>query len=633
MNRAHGFRDVDMTPNAGASTLSPSNMVCVTVYNETLDAVVNTLVSLLASLKQARNDGLRGTGDSCIALILDGPEKADSQVMRFLRGAGLLPTDDLEQEQRERDAQFFFSRRCIGTLPWPSAGGVAPGDDQEEVAFVVCVKDRNRGKLHSHALFFGNLCARLRPRYCYQIDAGTVIEAPALGAMLAHFDHSPRAGALASCVVSQAPSAQDGILKSWQFMDFSTQAAVFWPAEILTGHLSVLPGQFCAIRWIALAGGQDRQPLNSEDELQRSCTLPARSDPLAGYLRGLGATTGMARVMFLAEDRIIGNEIILADRKWTLEFCPAARATTDACEQASELLRQRRRWNNSSTACKLWLFGRWLPYLRRKDRGVPDKLQFSVAMLWQLALILQQLMAPAFLACMAVLVGQAVITSAGSSGPLWPGILLGMAALGVLLSWPSRRNAPGTASSWRGISRDLCFLGVVILLVCMVAGHMPATSAAALCAPMAVAVGLTCVSFKDQRLTILRRAPEYFVIVNPLMQVYLWAYALLHLHDVSWGTKGLTTPGRPDKGMRLARTLIVATWAAFNAGLLWIGLTVPPFFLAGLNPVIEMLSSLFALAVGMALWPCLRSLASAGSHAAKLPRAKLAGLNRVGSDV
>ena len=59
----------------------------------------------------------------------------------------------------------------------------------------------------------GNLCARLNPRYCYQIDAGTVIAAPALGAMLAHFDSRPGAGALASCVVSQAAWGQDGLLK------------------------------------------------------------------------------------------------------------------------------------------------------------------------------------------------------------------------------------------------------------------------------------------------------------------------------------------------------------------------------------------------------------------------------------
>jgi chitin synthase len=630
MNPARGFQDVDMTPCARASSISPLNLICVTVYNEALGAVAGTLASLLVSLAQARTDGLRGTGDSCVALILDGPEKADSQVLGFLREAGLLPADpNQEQEQQDRDTQLSFSRRCASTLPWHMANAVVPCDDLEEMAFVVCVKDRNRGKLHSHALFFGNLCARLSPRYCYQIDAGTVIAAPALGAMLAHFDSRPGAGALASCVVSQAAWGQDGLLKRWQFMDFSTQAAVFWPAEILSGHLSVLPGQFCAIRWAALGGTLERQPLNSEKELQRCCALPSRSDPLAGYLRGLGAITGMDRVMFLAEDRIIGNEIILAARKWTLEFCPAARATTDACEQAGELLRQRRRWNNSATACKLWLFGRWLHYLHRKDRDLSHKLRFSMAMIWQLALIVQQLAAPAFLACMALLVGQAVIASAVSSGPLWPGILLGATALGAALSAPSRRSADGRVSAWRVAVRDLSFLTAVVLLVSMVAGFLPAASTAALYAPMAVAAGLTCALFKGQRLAIARRAPEYFVIVNPLMQVYLWAYALAHLNDVTWGTKGLTAHERPDKRMRAARTLSVTAWVAFNAGLLWIALTIPPFFLAGLNPVIEVLCALFALAVGMALWPCLRGLAPVRQQAGK---PKLAALNRAGSD-
>ena len=87
--------------------------------------------------------------------------------------------------------------------------------------------------------------------------------------------------------------------------------------------------------------------------------------PLDAYLRGLNAVAPLERVMFLAEDRVFGNEIVLAqDKSWRIGYCPTAEATTDACDTFGELLRQRRRWQNSALAVRLWLWGR-LPGLSR----------------------------------------------------------------------------------------------------------------------------------------------------------------------------------------------------------------------------------------------------------------------------
>jgi hypothetical protein len=69
---------------------------------------------------------------------------------------------------------------------------------------------------------------------------------------------------------------------------------------------------------------------------------------LDAYLRSLNAVAPLERVMFLAEDCMFGHEIVLArDKSWRLGYCPAAEATTDACDTFGEPLRQRRRWQTA----------------------------------------------------------------------------------------------------------------------------------------------------------------------------------------------------------------------------------------------------------------------------------------------
>ena len=58
-----------------------------------------------------------------------------------------------------------------------------------------------------------------------------------------------------------------------------------------------------------------------------------------------------------------------SDKSWRIGYCPAAEATTDACDTFGELLRQRRRWQNSALAVRLWLWGRLPAYLAGSTRA------------------------------------------------------------------------------------------------------------------------------------------------------------------------------------------------------------------------------------------------------------------------
>lgn len=601
VDESAAFLDVEMS--SGAACIAPASMVCVTVYNESLPHLTKTLSCLMQSFRQAQRHYIESAREVCIVIVIDGVEKADPQVLGFLQQAGLIDLD-IGQQQATR---FFFGRLGAQTLSQlnpvqtNSAENSAGGDDLHQVACVVCIKRCNRGKLHSHALFFGDLCPRFSPKYCFQIDVGTTVAAPAVGAMLMHFEANAQVGALAANIVSEPPGLDGSVIEAWQFMDFSLQAAVFWPAEVLTGHLSVLPGQFSAIRWVALSSQHKLAPTVGKAALQLNEALSNKRSPVARYLRGLSTLSAMERIMFLAEDRVIGNEIILADKKWTLEFCAAARATTDACDDIDELLRQRRRWNNSSTACKLWLFGRWFAYLSRVDRDATDKLRFSSAMLWQLVLVAQQLLAPAFLICLAVLVTQAVSASLTRGDRVVPTLLLGVSVVAGLLSLSRQRGSGAAAWPWRARLRNACTFTAAVLTIWLLIAMLPAASAAALFVPMTLSITLACMTFKRHWPLVLTKAPEYFMVIGPVLQVVLWVYALLHLHDVTWGTKGLTASPAAHSGMRALRNALLIAWLAFNGLAVWAALSLPPFYFSGLNPVLEMLSSVAALTVVMAV--------------------------------
>jgi chitin synthase len=579
------FVDIEVTPGA-THAMRPRLLLCVTTYNEPLAMVAATAASVCNSLQHARLARRRAGGDAALCLIVDGREPMASDLLRFLIDARLVTPQASLQDGRTR---LFHARRIPSTLPWPE--GYRCEDANEQMGFIVCIKGRNRGKLHSHALFFGRICAGLQPRVCFQLDAGTTVSPVAIGAMLEQFEREPNTGAIASRVTT--PVATDGgLLEGWQYMDFATQAAVAWPAEILAGHLSVLPGQFSGLRWQALAAGRNpRTPCVDERALTTACATDP-GDPLGRYLRGIVKRRPFERLMFLAEDRVIGNELVTASPRWNLGYCPEAHAVTDSCTTWPELLRQRRRWTNGSAACRLSLTARWPAEMNKPDRSARWKLRFTLAQIWQMLLVFQQCIAPATLACSLLLTAKAVDSALARGSFAVPGVLAAALAAGMAAAlW--RRPA-----FWRAPLRDAAFAIAFACLAILMAGVLPPLSLAALLLPPILATALTAAAEAPHHRTVLRRAVEYFVVVNPVVQSCLSAYAIARIADTSWGTKGLR---QRSNGGRLLSLAAFAIWLACNSALVALALTTPPIVLPGLDPVLEATTLVFALSVTGAL--------------------------------
>jgi chitin synthase len=565
---------------AGADSVGFKNVVCITLYNEPFELLRNSLSALLLSISGQRSAPVQAATRSCVVIIADGRNRIDPQIMRFFAEVGVIDTGRSFSALGET---VHLSRKRIDEV---MTGLGASGDLMGEVDFAICVKDENRGKLHSHALFFQQICPVLGPELCYQLDAGTVIEAGAVSKLVAYMDERPDVAAAASRILTSTPRDSASTLSIWQYMDFVMQKAVTWPTEVASGYLSVIPGQFCVFRWSAVSA-----PSSDSDGTR----------PLDTYLRGLNAIAPLERVMFLAEDRVFGNEIVLApDRSWRIGYCPAAEATTDACDTFGELLRQRRRWQNSALAVRLWLWGRLPAYLARPDKTLVDKARFSASMLWQGLLTASEVMSPAFLL---------LLVFAAAVGLIHPGNRAAAAAIGGVLiasgglAWLTIADRP---SRWRSalcLARDATATLAVLSLLTLAYISNPLGQAALMTAPVILMAAIVAVSMPGQRWPALRHLPVYLLTDRPISFV-LYAYALANVHNVSWGTKGLTHDPRgqnvEERRLRRLRDIIAGSIAAVTAMLVAVGSEYPGVWVRSESSVIEVFSLIFLVVLSVA---------------------------------
>jgi chitin synthase len=545
-----------------------TNAVCITVYNESAGVVRETLASILENCQ--RFHGAQAlSGSSALCLIFDGRDRADRGTLEWLSQCGLLERNP----RREADGtEFHLTSHTYGDLldALDVRGGLRFWRPLCGLQVIVCLKNQNRGKLQSHAIFFDELCPSLRSPYCYQVDAGTTLDPDAIGRLVDYLEQRRDLAAVAPCVTTPVPAAGDPFIVHWQFFDFAFRAAAVQPLEFCAGHLSVVPGQACVIRWEALRGSEQ-----------------ASQAPLRAYLDGLQAAGSLTRLMFLAEDRVMGTHLVMADhQKWRIGYLSDIKAVTDACRTPTELLRQRRRWNNSTIACRLWLIGSVSEVLR-DAQGTPDsKLRFCGTALVQSLLGMREFFAPAQLAALLALLIQATLAAGGPfafvlCGAFW----LAVAGEGLMVS-RGEDAEPGAARVWRRARASLRVTSAVTLPL-MLWQIADAPAIAVLAAPLLVIPPAFRLFKGRARLALLQSilSPVHNLAVTSSLTLY----SMWNLHDVSWGTKGLVGAGALRAASRLHRWRAVAmlVWAVANGALAVAALLSTGWVSAALNPLVE----------------------------------------------
>lgn len=547
-----------------------TNALCVTVYNEPDSSLRSTLHSVLLALRHSYFHVGSGAARSLICILIDGRAQMHPSLRGWLKYVQLASDSPRRDAGLDIHVTSHHADTLIRTIEPETLKPAA--ECMLKVDVMLCIKNENRGKLESHALFFRDICTAVQPEFCYQIDAGTTVAEDALSRMIRRLDTTRDVGAIAPRVMPAVPGSTASYLQNWQFYDFALHKAVYWPLESMTGFLSVIPGQTCVFRWRALR----RADANEQE-----------SDPVHTYLRGLHTSDAIERVMYLAEDRIIGSEIVLTrDQNWTLDYLPEAGATTDACTTYPELFRQRRRWINSAAACRLWLLALWARITRRSDGGPVPTRKHATGMSVQLLIALKELLSPAQLFA-ALLLAVSQLETMWAKTPL--AFSLGIACLtaagvcALLELSPKRRRQELLARIRMG---GMWISGVLGLYVC--AQALSWQGFAIIAAPI---LALPCMAMILPREAMpLTIRTQLFPFPHMVLSNVLLINSVLRVHNVAWGTKGLVEqnvePALKANLKRLRNKAALVFFAA-NLAIAYVAWRFDGLIASELNPVVE----------------------------------------------
>ena len=488
--------------------VKPLAIACITLYNEPLAELKSTIKSLITSIEDCFDHKTFSRKRIVFTIIADGIDKVDRELVHWLQHAGMInhgkaTTDVWHTNNNLSRTSNLFSETVKRS--------------HFDIGSVVYLKQKNKGKLHSHRLFFTDLCKTLEPNFIFQMDTGTIIKENALRKSIEYFEESPDVGAVCPQINVEEASLNSSFLHSWQFIDMAMQAHT-WPAEEEFGHLSVIPGQFCALRWGALTN-------NPQDESEQ-CIIDL-------YLRGLEPKNVFEKILFLTEDRVIGSDMVLCHKeKWKICYAPDVIAVTDTCKSYGTLLRQRRRWENGATLGRLSFVQGVGKYLMRPDRTIMEKSAFLPACFWQLTTVVKTVISTALLMAQILFFVQDLSIQITSGHHfmafLMPLLITAVAAgsaaggskYGDLLAKLSSISAWAFMLLWFYITRDklawILLMASRYIYVCALGFYYPK---------------------KAYYFALIW--PKFFLL-DTTLGITIGTYSMLRLGDVSWGTKDLT---------------------------------------------------------------------------------------------
>jgi len=553
----HGLKKVDVDTGTGSPCVEPVTApdlltVCLTAYNEEVSAYHTSLSALARGADYFVGAGEPRLGQEfTICIVVDGIDRMSAGFAEYAQRLGIYQPTLLDPRADYHLFESFIDRHLLQFAPedLPRETGtlinLSPQANRQRI--VLLIKRDNRGKLDSHRCFFEIACREVRPAYFLQVDVGTSPDASAVHEMWCSIARSANVAAVSARSHMPQPQGTTDLLGAWQYGDIAIERILLWPTEMLMGYMSVLSGQLCLTRSDAVWRKQPVAPA-ANDEFVEAPTADGRV--MQSYLRGLEQLGPFESNMFLAEDRILGLEIVFQpDSRWELGYVPEANAAIDKCETWNELLSQRRRWKCSSVACRLWMFTRALDYARSANRTMPQKLRILSATSFHAAYFLIEWLMPAF----AVLIFSSLhhfgAQSLGESGP-WRALadfsfvgLLGLLATQLAVS-ASGRITPAT-NRFYGFSIACQTLYTLAMTALAIVGNLRAPEIVKPLILFGAMLGAVLVLARGYAREVFRGLTGCLATYwgsRPAVSFLIMTNAALNSHNTSWGTKGLTRP-------------------------------------------------------------------------------------------
>lgn len=553
----------DVGSIAGAPSVASVDALsfCLTAYNEELSAYHLTLNALARNVDYLLSAGQQTLSQSVvICIVVDGLENMSASFAEYAQALGIYQPAVLRDDAAYHLFETVIERRLLQLPPDQLTKDLAArartrhhrfGRRAEEHGklqkVLLFIKQENRGKLDSHRCYFEILCAQRRPAYFLQVDVGTAPQDRAIFEMWSKIASGKNLAAVSARSHMPMPEGPRDLLGAWQYGDIAGERILLWPTELMMGYMSVLSGQLCLTRSESI--WRDAPKISVASQGRPEARSP-RPRVIESYFRGLDSLGPFETNMFLAEDRILGLEIVFQpDSRWELGYVPEAGATIDKCDTWNELLCQRRRWTCSSIACRLWLFTRIGDYLSSRNRTALQRSRILLATVFHTLYLVLQWLVPAFSLMIYGSVHAVVRQSALDHSPLAALIDVAYGGVLALLAAQIVISARGTLNS---DTNRFFSVSIVYQMAYLVAGGAaivlgnlasPAMHETAMLF-VAVIVGVLSVAqlYAKDIVRGLGRSLFNYVFSRPAIAFTIMTHSALNSHNTSWGTKGLNRP-------------------------------------------------------------------------------------------
>lgn len=531
-NGVQHFNGYNFYSSSGIESCDNTIACCLTAYNEPLSEYLTSLDSLAMCAEYFRNKGEeRVSREMVICIIVDGLEKMSSEFAEWATQLGIFQPELLDNEASFHLFESQVPRsRLLRKESCLTKDEPCVRDSLQRV--IVFAKSENRGKLDSHQCFFERICGLYSAKYFVQIDVGTSPNENALYYMWAELQDKPNVAATAARSLLPYPDSQFNLLEMWQYCDIAVERVINWPSEIFLGNLSVLPGQLSLTRIASIMETNDEAPSGSNNE-----------SLLDRYYRGLSELGPFEANMYLAEDRILGQEMVYQDRgKWELSYEINAEAVVDSCETWSELCRQRRRWICSSMACRVALLTKLPTLFDGKNRKTHERLHKLLATVYFLIYSFFEWSVPA-----THLIVQTTMLNLSLSLNKSFAFTMAMGSLGVLvlasivlqgiLAWRGKLSSTSDRINTLCLGLQSAFL-VLNTIIVLLSWQFPMLALLLLIVPISY-IGITAGYGRELAQRLSTNIVQYMFIRLPV-KTYLMTYSIFNAHNTSWGTKGLS---------------------------------------------------------------------------------------------